>query len=242
MTTPRHHNDRASVPAYSSLVPASPNGFVRSFAESEGKVWLLYGDDSVFRLSHRMAAHILNIGSPMVLVDGANRFDIHSIVRFAREHRADPDAFLNRLFIARGFTCYQVEATITERLPAFLKRCGARSAMIFGLLDTFYDEQAPLRDVRAILGSVTTALRTMRDAGISLLLTGTDRRVLPRERNELLTALKTSMDRIYRLELDTDQRPQLFLERMGSTTHHALVRGEHNDGKNRPHIHEHHRR
>jgi len=238
MTTLPHRDG----PAHPSLVPASPNGFVRSFSETAGKVWLLYGDDSVFRLSHRIAAHILNIGSPMVLVDGANRFDIHSIVRFAREHGADPDAFLNRLFIARGFTCYQVEATITERLPAFLERCGAQSAMIFGLLDTFYDEQASLRDVRAILARVTTTLHAMRDAGMSLLLSGTDWRVLPPERNELLSRLKASMDRVYRLDLDENQRPQLFRERGGIATPHSLTQGARSDGKNRPYIHQHHRR
>jgi hypothetical protein len=212
-----------------------------SFASPSGKLWLLYGDHLVFRLAHRVAGHILRTGTPVAMVDGANRFDIQAIVRYAQEHRLDPDSFLRRLYISRGFTCYQVEAAVTERLPAFLGRTGARSAMVFGLLDTLYDQQAPMRDVRTILLRTIDALRALRDEGISVLLASTDWRVLPAERNRLLVDLQRAMDRVYRLELNAENVPTLFLERSQRSGTTTLARGG-AYGKNRTDIHEHHRR
>ena len=223
------------------LVPASPTGMTDSFASPSGKLWLLYGDQMVFRLAHRVAGHVLRTGAAVALVDGANRFDIQAIGRYAQQHRLDPDEVLHRIYISRGFTCYQVEAAVTERLPAFLQRSGARSALIFGLLDTLYDEQAPMRDVRAILARTVAALRALSGAGISVLLASTNWRVLPDERNRLLGDLKRTVDRVYRLEFTAEQLPALFLERSErSVTARRLRGGTH--GENRTDIHKHHRR
>jgi len=224
-----------------SRLPATSRGLLQAFAAPQGKVYLLYGDDTVFRLSHRVGAQVLGQGGSVALVDGANRFDVHAIVRFAREQRLDPDALLRRLFISRGFTCYQMEAAVTERLPSFLERTGSRTALIFGLLDTFYDEQAPLRDVESILLRVQRALLDMKERGVSILLASTEWNVLPAERNLLLEHLKLGMDRVYRLEMQGEQSLQLVVER--SEEHNALdpsKRGEPRHGKNCPDVYEHH--
>lgn len=222
------------------LVPISPSGMTDSFASPSGKLWLLYGEDAVFRLAHRVAGHMLKAGAVVALVDGANRFDIQTIVRYAQEHHLDPDEVLRRIYISRGFTCYQIEAAVTERLPAFLDRTGAHSVLIFGLLDTLYDQQAPMRDARAILERTVAALQKLSAKGISVLLASTNWRVLPEERNRLLGDLQRTMDRVYRLERTAENLPALFLERSERSAA-ALERGGIH-GKNRTDIHEHHRR
>jgi len=69
-----------------------------------------------------------------------NRFDVHYLAEFARRlacrpagsagarhdgRRITPEDLLDRIFVSRAFTCYQMEAAITERLPAFLRRSGS---------------------------------------------------------------------------------------------------------------------
>lgn len=206
-----------------AIIPIPSQTLVRSFEEPSGKVYLLYGESPIFRLSLMMAAHALKNGSSIAVVDGCNRFDAHSIARFARERRKDPSEFLNRIFVSRGFTCYQMEAAITNRLPSFLERIGSRTAIIFGLLDTFYDEQAPLREVQQILQRVLGSLREMKDGGISILLACTEWNVRPQERNRLFTTLKQGMDRVYRLDLNEENRPLLFLEQQGTEGNHSLL-------------------
>ena len=203
----------------------SSQALVQSFVAPPGKVYLLYGDSMIFQLSLRMAAHAMAKGNPIAVVDGCNRFNVHLLSRFARERRLDPDEFLNRIFISRGFTCYQMEQAVSGRLPLFLKSIGSSIAMIFGLLDTFYDEQARFREVQQILRRVLGTLREIKAGGASVLLACTEWNVLPEERNQLFATLKTGVDQIYRLELDEAETPRLFLERAADDAVSSVLTG-----------------
>ena len=219
-------------------IPVKSHSLIRSFAEPKGKVFLLYGDSPIFRFSLVMAAQAVSRGASIAVIDGCNRFDVHTVTRFARERRLDPDALLRRIFVSRGFTCYQMEAAVNGKLPAFLARTNSNTALIFGLLDTFYDEQAPLREVQHILTRVLSALQAMRAGGISLLLASSNWKVLPEERNQLFARLKTGMDRVYRLAAGDENTPQLFLEYHDNTT---IKKGAPGNGTNRANLYEHHR-
>lgn len=78
------------------------------------------------------ASNALLRGAPIAPADGTNKFDAYYIAEFARKvtsqrltkERVTPEQLLQRIFVARTFTCYRMEATITDRLPAFLKRTG----------------------------------------------------------------------------------------------------------------------
>jgi hypothetical protein len=192
----------------------SSGALIRAFTSSSGKLYLLYGGGGIFPLALTVAARAMADGASIAVVDGGNRFDVHLLTRFARVRKIDPDGFLRKIFISRGFTCYQMEQALVSRLPAFLPDIGARAAMVFGLLDTFYDEQASTREVQEILRRVMTALRTMKENGFSVLIACTDVRVMPQERNQLLGRLKEGMDRVYRFEIDpTKSRSILMLEK-----------------------------
>ena len=191
----------------------SPGALTSAFTSSAGKLYLLYGGSGIFPLALTVAAGAMADGTPIAVVDGGNRFDLHLLTRFARARKIDPDAFLRRIFISRGFTCYQMEQALVARLPAFLPGIGARAAMVFGLLDTFYDEQASTREVQEILRRVMAALRTMRENGFSVLIACTNVRVQQQERNQLLARLKEGMDNVYRFETDAAKsRSVLMLE------------------------------
>jgi len=181
--------------------PSGSTSLVRQFeADPPGKLFSLHGDASVFRLSLFAASHALLRGRPIALVDGTNRFDAYYIAEFARKvtsqtkRRVTPEQLLRRIFIARAFTCYQMEATIIERLPVFLKQHNATVAIIFGLLDTFYDEQAPLFEVNKGVGRIITALQQLKQANISVLLASVDMKLESKERNALFPRVVAAMD------------------------------------------------
>ena len=200
------------LPAASRL-PVASQTLVQSFVAPPGKVCLLYGDSLVFQFSLKMAAYAMAQGKPIAVVDGCNRFNVHLLSRFARERRIDPDDFLRRIYISRGFTCYQMEQAVSSRLPPFLELIDSNIAMIFGLLDTFYDEQASFREVQQILRRLLGTFAEIRTKGVSVLLACTEWNVLPKERNQLFATLKTGADTIYRLTADADNKPTLFLEK-----------------------------
>jgi hypothetical protein len=218
-------------PSCDEKLPVTFGALSNRFTKPPGKLYLLYGDPSVFRMSLAIASQALACNMPVAVVDGCNRFDPHAIAQFARRRHIDPDALLNRIFVSRGFTCYQMEAAITNRLSPMLQRINSHAAFIFGLLDTFYDEQAPLREVRHMLDRIVTVLHSMRSQGTSILLTSQEWNVRPEERNQLFATLKMSVDHVYRLEHDASIKPQLFFEQQRSLDH----------GTNRTDVHEYHR-
>ena len=202
--------------------PVTSQSLVQSFVAPPGKLCLLYGDHLIYQLSLRMAAYAMTQGTSVAVVDGCNRFNVHLLSRFARERRIDPDEFLRRIYISRGFTCYQMEQAVGNRLPLFLKSIGSNIAMIFGLLDTFYDEQASFREVQQILQRLLGMLQEIKQGGVSVLLACTEWNVLPKERNQLFATLKTGMDSIYRLTADQNNKPSLILEPGGMSQQRSL--------------------
>lgn len=222
--------------------PVTSQSLVQSFVAPPGKVCMLYGDRHIYQLSLRMAAHAMTQGTSVAVVDGCNRFNVHLLSRFARERHINPDEFLRRIYISRGFTCYQMEQAVGNRLPLFLESIGSNVAMIFGLLDTFYDEQASFREVQQILQRLLGTLQEIKQGGVSVLLACTEWNVLPKERNQLFTTLKSGMDSIYRLTVDQNDKPSLMLEpggklQQGFLHHHTkpsskpFQNGGNSDGK-----------
>lgn len=221
-----HHNNSPQVPASNDRhlpsVPTTYDTLVRNFlAEPSGKIFMLYGDPVVFRFSLVLASRMLLHNVPIAVIDGCNRFDAHSIARYARERGVSSDAVLNRIFVSRGFTCYQMEAAVNDRLFPFIRSIGGHVALIFGLLDTFYDEQVHLREVRAILHRIVDRLHEMKSEGISLLLTSRLWNVAPQGRNALFTTLKTAADNIYRVDTNESMQPKLFLEHLRKVFDHG---------------------
>lgn len=178
-------------------------------AAPPGKLYCLHGGSGVFRLSLRAAGNALLNGVPVTLVDGSNRFDLYGLAEFARRaagsNRA-PEQVLHNIFVSRAFTCYQMEAVLTERLPAFVHQKHSPVVLIFGLLDTFYDEQAPLFEVRNALERILGALHALRNEGIALLLASADIRPASSSRAGLFPRLAQAMDRVYRLTEEANGR------------------------------------
>ena len=205
-----------------NIQPINPSAIIpRSWLLNEfkatppGKLFCLHGDRSVFRLSLYAASHALLAGRPIVLVDGTNRFDVYYIAEFARRvtsHRfitqpVQPEQLLRNIYISRAFTCYQMEATITQRLGSFLHKKQSSVAIIFGLLDTFYDEQAPLFEVKASVQRILSALHQLKQQHISVLLASHDVKLESKERNKLFPKVTSVMDEVFSVtESDEGQR------------------------------------
>jgi hypothetical protein len=238
----RYPAPQPTVDVHDNTVPVRSDRLIRAFADKPGKVFLLYGERPIFQLSLQMAAHAIAGGNSIAVVDGCNRFDVHALSRFARVRKIDPNKFLNHIFISRGFTCYQMEQAIAHKLPAFLATIHSNTALVFGLLDTFYDEQASLHEVRQILQRLLGSFQEMKSRGISLLVVCLERTVAPKERNQLFTTLKNGVDRVYKLDTDERGTLQLLLESQqtagGLSASQRPTQGEYNYGTNRTNLHQ----
>ena len=117
--------------------------------------------DLLARLAHR---------GPVRIVDGGDRFRAHHIARalrraFRGEH---PDLYgaLQRIQLARAFTCYQMETLLEElAAPAAQERPEMLPTLALDLLTTFYDENIPLVECRRLLEVCLDHLNTLATQG-----------------------------------------------------------------------------
>jgi hypothetical protein len=155
-----------------------------------------------------MAAH----GHAPRVFDGGNRFDGYFVARLARQWSlpqstcTDPHAILNRIWLSRAFTCFQMVELI-ENTPA-------RPEPLFALdlLATFYDESVPLRDSERLL--MTTIAHLKRLAAVGPVIVGArEPRSLVKDRWILLDRLQIAADRAWMLrapQADQPMQPKLL--------------------------------
>ena len=146
------------------------------------------------------------------LFDGGNRFDGYFVARLARRLTPQPRAVLSRMRHSRAFTCFQlaelIENTPTDSSPLF----------VLDLLNTFYDESVPPRDVERLLARVVAQLKRL--AAIGPVIVGAGEPYHPgtgqslvKERWGLLDQLQAAADLTWMLrppQEETLAQPRLF--------------------------------
>lgn len=103
---------------------------------------------------NELTARLALRGEVQVLVAG-NRFDAHGIARLLRRQTTAVFPALQRIRLARAFTCYQVASLLSEVAAAQLP------TLVTDLLDTFYDENVSLPERQALLTQCLQALRRL---------------------------------------------------------------------------------
>lgn len=150
---------------------ASPYKIILThFSAPQGKICLLYGTKEVYSLATTLTAEFLGHSNAVVCIDGANRVDPYTLSAIARIRLIDPYSYLDRVYVSRSFTCYQLDVSITDGLLGFLRSVDARILLIYGLIDLFDDDQVPEQDIVDILRRVRQALVHLKANGISVLL------------------------------------------------------------------------
>ena len=97
------------------------------------------------------------------LVDAGNCFDGYGLARQLRQRTSSWQAALDRVSVARAFTCYQVETLLTESVADF------SPVLVLNLLDTFYDENVKLSErVRLLEVSLSELRRLCRSASVAV--------------------------------------------------------------------------
>jgi len=97
----------------------------------------------------------LSIQGPARVLDGGNRFNAYPVARSIRRQNFDPQVALARIRLSRAFTCYQVDALLSE-WPAV-----TYPTLVFDLLATFYDESVNLAESQRLLRKVLWQLEQL---------------------------------------------------------------------------------
>ena len=124
----------------------------------------IYGATSVLSLTSllcvgaQLPAQLGGLGSNVVFVDGGNTFRLYQVARLARLHQLDPKHTLERIYISRAFTAYQMTALILKKLREIVKHYNAKLAIISDIAGFFLDKNVPEDEARRVYSQVTAYL------------------------------------------------------------------------------------
>ena len=100
----------------------------------------------------------LAVQGPLRVVDGGNLFNVLNLNRNIRRKSPNVSKVLNRVYISRAFTCFQMESMLHD-LPA-----PPNPILLIDLLNTFYDESVNDQASQRLLGNCIRHLKRLSTA------------------------------------------------------------------------------
>jgi hypothetical protein len=129
-----------------------------------GDFAVLYGTSAILPLSSLLCvrAQLPNqlggLGTDVVFVDGGNTFRLYQISRIAQLHQLDPEQVLNRIYISRAFTAYQMTSIIFERLKETTDKHDAKLVIISDITGLYLDKDIPPEESKRVYSQLTAYL------------------------------------------------------------------------------------
>ena len=164
-------------------------------APTAGEVWLLHAPprEAMLALVARLATE-----GPLLVLDTGNQFDAYKVARLIRRRTRQLDEALERVRVARAFTCYQVVALFAGLSAAPMPH------VILDLPATFADESVSLAESRRLLEQTLHHVARLRHAAPLIISAGPSRHG---RRAELLQTIADAADHLLAWESPADAAP-----------------------------------
>ncbi len=145
-----HPTFSLNIPEVDELFP----GFV------PGDFAVLYGSPSVTTLTSllcvraQLPPQLGGLGSNVVFIDGGITFRLYRIAQLAQLHELNPERALQKIFISRAFTAYQLTTLIMEKLEETIKTYNAKVAIISDIAGFFLDTGIATEEAQKIYSQI----------------------------------------------------------------------------------------
>ncbi len=129
-----------------------------------GDFAVLYGSPSVISLTSllcvraQLPAQLGGLGSNVVFIDGGNTFKLYKIARLAQLHHLNPRQALERIFISRAFTAYQLTSLILDKLEETVQKYNAKLVVISDIAGFFLDDDIPNEEAQKVYSQIINYL------------------------------------------------------------------------------------
>ena len=167
---------------------------------SQGRFYLIMAPRAVRRAWMTHLITRLAIAGPVCVLDGGNRFDARLIARQLRQQGRAFYQPLQRIRVARAFTCHQMAVMLDQTDPQ------DAPIVILDLLNTFVDESLAFERRYRLLENALQRIQTLAQRTpvvVSAPLSDSE--------DALLKLLEASADQIWRFESEAPPtQPKLF--------------------------------
>jgi len=124
---------------------------------------VLYGDAASFML-FVLCVHCElpfdkgGLDSPVVFVDGGNSFNPYLVAEIGRSYGMDSRTVLERIYVSRAFTAYQLSSLILEELDKILNSKRARLLIVSDIASLFFDNDIPKTEAKNLFVKICSKL------------------------------------------------------------------------------------
>ena len=94
----------------------------------------------------------------VLFVDGANSFRLYDISDIAQTCELDPKQVLERIFVSRAFTAYQMTSLVLEQLQNAITKYDTKVVIISNFAQLFFDNDIPKKEAEEIFSQLTKYL------------------------------------------------------------------------------------
>ena len=184
----------------------------------QGDFAMLYGSHAVQSLATllcikaQLPTQLGGLATNVVFIDGANTFRLYQTTRLARLLRLDPKQVLDRIYISRAFTAYQMTELILQKLNEAVKTCNAKLVIISDIAAMFLDKDVEEEEAKRIYSQVTTRLSTFARESQTI-VTATYPPHQPSPRNNYLQALTSGRANVVLSLRQTKHKREIILEK-----------------------------
>jgi len=130
-----------------------------------GDFAVLCGSPSVISLTSllciraQLPAQLGGLGSNVVFIDGGNTFRLYKIARLAQLHQLNPREILERIYISRAFTAYQLTSLILDKLEETVKKYDAKLVVISDIAGFFLDNDVAHEEAQRVYSQIVGYLQ-----------------------------------------------------------------------------------
>lgn len=129
-----------------------------------GDFAVIHGSASVLSLTSllcvraQLPIQLGGLGSNVVFIDGGNTFRLYQVARLAQIHNLNPKEVLDRIYISRAFTAYQITSLVMDKLKETVKKYNAKLVILSDIAGFFLDKDVPEEEARSVFSQVIAYL------------------------------------------------------------------------------------
>jgi hypothetical protein len=133
----------------------------------------IWGDVRVHGIALRTAALAVAKGLHVAVLDADMALQVRPFVAMARACRVAPEPFLQRIHVARAFTCWQLTTLVCDRLEPLLTEHPMSLVILLGPLTLCFDEDVTDKEAKVLFHRILHSLASLLPDGPQVLLAQT---------------------------------------------------------------------
>jgi len=94
----------------------------------------------------------------VLFVDGGNSFRLYDASAFAQACELDPRKVLDRIFVSRAFTAYQLTSLVFEQLQSAIDDYDSRFVVVSNIVQLYLDSDVPKKEAQEVFLQLTSYL------------------------------------------------------------------------------------